>query len=275
MVSRKKLINVEESQIIKWIEDDCTITLKKIKQKLKQDFQTQVSTSTIQRLIHEFYFSMKTIRLESERRNDEETIETRFEYANQFLQKISQINDESLIFDDETGFSISMKRKRGRSKKGAKAIKIVENIRTRNISICCAMNKNKIFKFEIKDRAYNQENFIDFLSSLFQLFNEEQIGNATLVMDNVPFHKTKKVKEFVEERGYTLLFLPPYSPFLNPIENLFSKWKNFVKLCNQKDEVQLMRLINEGTTIITKADCNNFYRNMIGYIHLCLSTEKN
>ena len=188
---------------------------------------------------------MKTIRLESERRNDEETIETRFEYANQFLQKISQINDGSLIFVDETGFSISIKRKRGRSKKGAKAIKIVENIRTRNISICCAMNKNKIFKFEIKDRAYNQENFIDFLSSLFQLFNEEQIGNATLVMDNVPFQKPKKVKEFVEERGYTLLFLPPYSPFLNPIENLFTKWKNFVKLCNPKDEVQLMRLINE------------------------------
>ncbi|OMJ16922.1 hypothetical protein AYI70_g6294, partial [Smittium culicis] len=42
-------------------------------------------------------------------------------------------------------------------------------------------------------------------------------------MDNVAFHKTELVKTFIENSGFKLLYLPPYSPFLNLIENLFSK----------------------------------------------------
>ena len=45
-------------------------------------------------------------------------------------------------------------------------------------------------------------------------------------MDNVRFHKMKIVEELVLDYGHNILYLPPYSPFLKPIENVFSKWKN-------------------------------------------------
>jgi transposase len=48
-------------------------------------------------------------------------------------------------------------------------------------------------------------------------------------MDNVAFHKNAGVRSNIERRGNRLLLLPPYSPFLNPIENLFSKWKEIIR----------------------------------------------
>ena len=48
-------------------------------------------------------------------------------------------------------------------------------------------------------------------------------------MDNLSAHKTEKVRELVEEAGYELLYLPPYSPDLNPIEEAFSKIKGILR----------------------------------------------
>lgn len=55
-------------------------------------------------------------------------------------------------------------------------------------------------------------------------------------MDNVAFHKTNTVKQFAEENNIRLEYLPPYSPFFNPIENLFSKWKDIVQRARQINE---------------------------------------
>ena len=48
-------------------------------------------------------------------------------------------------------------------------------------------------------------------------------------MDNVAFHKNKEVKAIAEAKRHIIIFLPPYSPFLNPIENMFSKWKQVIR----------------------------------------------
>ena len=48
-------------------------------------------------------------------------------------------------------------------------------------------------------------------------------------MDNVPFHKSNVVKDQFIEKGHQIKYMQPYSPKLNPIENAFAKWKNYVK----------------------------------------------
>jgi transposase len=49
-------------------------------------------------------------------------------------------------------------------------------------------------------------------------------------MNNIRFHRSVVIRVGIESKGHVLLFIPPYSPFLNPIENLFSKWKQLVEI---------------------------------------------
>jgi hypothetical protein len=62
------------------------------------------------------------------------------------------------------------------------------------------------------------------------------------------------------------MFLPPYSPFLNPIENKFSKWKQFVRYGSPNDEAELIELIRQGAGNISNDDCVAFYMNMFCFI---------
>ncbi|MCP5019015.1 MAG: hypothetical protein GY938_27610 [Ketobacter sp.] len=65
-------------------------------------------------------------------------------------------------------------------------------------------------------------------------------------MDNVRFHKMNDIKTMIFENGHIVEFLPPYSPFLNPIENVFSKWKNIVERDRNSSEDKLIESIGSG-----------------------------
>jgi transposase len=62
--------------------------------------------------------------------------------------------------------------------------------------------------------------------SLFNSLTSETSEPCVFVMDNVAFHKTAEIRSIFENSMHEIVFLPPYSLFLNPIENIFSKWKN-------------------------------------------------
>ena len=93
-------------------------------------------------------------------------------------------------------------------------------------------------------------------------------------MNNVKFHKTAAVKDFILQRGFQLECLPPYSPFLKPIENMFSKWKEFTKRQCFNNETELMAAIMNDKNSVTAFDCPGFYKNMIQYIRKCVNNEE-
>mgnify|MGYP003487352982 CR=1 FL=1 len=72
---------------------------------------------------------------------------------------------------------------------------------------------------------------------------ENDIQNAVFVADNVPFHKSCQVRNVLAENGHQLLFLPSYSPFINTVEQVFSKWKNCVRSQRPENEQQAQHLI--------------------------------
>ena len=92
-------------------------------------------------------------------------------------------------------------------------------------------------------------------------------------MDNVRFHKTVEIRNILAERNVSFDFLPPYSPFLNPIENMFSKWKNFVARISPKNESELVDGIKNGSSLISNEDCDGYYRNMMRYIRRSINNE--
>ena len=85
-------------------------------------------------------------------------------------------------------------------------------------------------------------------------------------MGNARIHHYRGLLEDEEIASYNIVYLPPYSPFLNPIENLFSVWKNLVIRGNAHNEIQLRRLISGKFDEITSEHRGSFFRKMLGYI---------
>ena len=209
-----------------------------------------------------------------ERRNNPNTIQVRKEYATSFYALPGQISDTNIIFIDEVGFCISMRASRGRSALGKPAVTVVPQIRTKNISVICAMNRGGILHYVKKERAINRESFLQFIIDLKAKLAETLTGNLIFVMDNVAFHKCVEVKQALEDGGDKVRYLPPYSPFLNPIENLFSKWKEMTKRANANCDVELLEAIEEGASLVTASDCEAYVRHMWSYIPRCMNEEE-
>ena len=163
-------------------------------------------------------------------------IEAQFEYATDFVL----LNDEKIIFIDEIGLSCSMRIGYGRSLMGTTPKKIVRAIRSKKFSTVAASCKTGILHFKTIDRAFNCASLTTFIGEVIHLkLTNLGIFDATIIMDNASIHKTAEVKEVFKATNHKIIYLPPYSPQLNPIEEVFSKWKHILKSANCQTTEQL------------------------------------
>ena len=86
-----------------------------------------------------------------------------------------------------------------------------------------------------------------------------------VIMDNLPVHKVAGVQEVIEAAGATLLYLPPYSPDLNPIEQAFSKLKAHLRKAAEQTIPGLCRRIGRVLATFSSQECRNFLRHA-GYV---------
>jgi len=86
-----------------------------------------------------------------------------------------------------------------------------------------------------------------------------------VMMDNLPVHKVAGVREAIEAAGATLIYLPPYSPDLNPIEMAFSKLKAHLRKAAERTIGGLLRRIGRIVKDFTPQECRNFFHNA-GYV---------
>jgi transposase len=86
-----------------------------------------------------------------------------------------------------------------------------------------------------------------------------------VIMDNLPVHKAPGVREAIEAAGATLLYLPPYSPDLNPIEQAFSKLKAHLRKAAEHTVPCLLRRIGRLLASFSPQECRNFLRHA-GYV---------
>jgi transposase len=86
-----------------------------------------------------------------------------------------------------------------------------------------------------------------------------------VIMDNLPVHKVAGVAQAIEAVGAKLLYLPPYSPDLNPIELAFSKFKAHLRKAAEHTVPSLLRRIGRIVKAFTRRECTNFLRHA-GYV---------
>ena len=108
--------------------------------------------------------------------------------------------------------------------------------------------------------------FGSFLESLCDKLYEKEIYTGIIFLDNASIHKSENHKIFLNSKRFELCFLPPYSPQLNPIEEVFSKWKNIIKTQNSESIEKLYENIRLGESLITENDCLEFYAHVRTFV---------
>jgi transposase len=84
-------------------------------------------------------------------------------------------------------------------------------------------------------------------------------GQKIVIMDNLKAHKGQRVREMIEARGCEVIFLPPYSPDLNPIEEAFSKIKGILRGAGARTQEVLVEAISEAISMVTAEDARGFF----------------
>ncbi|KAI5150382.1 hypothetical protein ENBRE01_1463 [Enteropsectra breve] len=232
-----------------WVDDHCGLTLQALVDRCSHELNLNVSRSTVDRALKSFNYSFERTHSIPERRNGLEVLDQRAIYADKIMIKFSQLDDTYVYYIDEVGFCISMKTRGGRSLRGTTPVHVVPGLRSRNVSVCCAMNKNGIVLYKAQTRAYNSEYFTILMQDLLRDIRDSGIHEAIFVMGNVPFYKADAIKNLINETSFELIFLPPYSPFLNPNENMFSRWKQTVRSMRIQNEESLIAAIHSGSVI--------------------------
>lgn len=105
---------------------------------------------------------------------------------------------------------------------------------------------------------------------LFTLYVEKEsaptlVKGDIVILDNLGSHKGKPARNAVRAKGARLLFLPPYSPDLNPIEQVFAKLKHLLRAAQPRDVEATWRTVGQLLDLFSKQECANYLKNS-GYV---------
>jgi len=160
-----------------------------------------------------------------------------------------------LIFIDETWAKTNMTRLRGRAPRGQRLIGKTPHGHWKTTTLIAALGIEGVRCSTVVDGAVNRDVFEAFVEQV--LVPELREGDV-VVLDNLSSHKSARTRELIEAAGARLVFLPPYSPDLNPIEMVFAKVKQLLRslACRTKDALwNAMQSVLDQVTPSDAANC--------------------
>lgn len=259
-----------QSKILNSIIDDCSRTQKGIADQLIQS-GTPVSQATICKNLKKIGMTRKKLKKIKDVNNPIQMMQRQ-----QYAAEVSLIDDNNIFFIDETGFNLYTSFSHGYSPKKLEAMITVPKSKGRNISLLAVISKRKIECFKIEEGAFNSDKYLDFLVQLVS--NNILPKNCYLIADNVPFHKSTNVVNFLRKENINYKFLPPYSPALNPIEEVFSliksRYSNLRPLSKTSGDIKnkIVRVINDILEDRNIEMCN-YYRRMREFLEKSINNE--
>lgn len=144
----------------------------------------------------------------------------------EFQEKIQFIAKDRLVFLDESGIDSFVSRHFGRAHRGEKIQGEVSGKRYARKSFIAAKMGSAIIAPMIFEGTCNSELFETWIEKVLV---QQLAPGKVIIMDNATFHKSAKAKKLIEQAGCELLFLPPYSPDLNPIEKFWAYLKKCIR----------------------------------------------
>ena len=162
-----------------------------------------------------------------------------------------------LVFVDEMGSNTSLRPLYAWSRRGERAPASVPRNWGRNVTL---LSSRKILGMGPSMAVEGATT-----RAVFEAYVEEALcpslsAGQVVVMDNLSTHKGGRTRELIEGRGCELLYLPPYSPDLNPIEQAFSKLKGLLRRAESRARGALIESMGAALSAITARDASGFFR---------------
>lgn len=164
---------------------------------------------------------------------------------------------EHLVFLDETGVSTKMTRRYGWGPRSERVIGRVPHGHWKTTTFVGALRTSGMTAPMVIDGAMNGELFLAYVKQ--QLVPTLRSGDI-VIADNLSSHKRDGVKQAIESVGAHLVYLPPYSPDLNPIELAFSKLKTLLRKSPERTVEALWARIGQLIDQFSPAECRNYFR---------------
>ena len=196
--------------------------LKMLNNKINKKFDIDITTKTISNYMKIIGYTKKKI----VRRLYNKSLKDHLLKRKIIKDKIKTLNFEDIVCLDECGINRKLHADRGWCHSN---MRLEMHIKTKDLltnnSLLMAITKDGVLKYSLyKNQAVNTKILCAFLTDLLK-----NIKNKYILMDNVSFHKSQLVAEIIKNSGNEILFIPPYSPDFNPIEEVFSKLKSYLK----------------------------------------------
>ena len=205
---------------------------------------------------------------------------------------------ENCVFLDETGFDINMRRTRAWSKRGTEATIETPSARGVSHTVIGAVSAFGVVNLSLREpgnvkrrkvvgatkrkahgsaessipKGTTSGHFAQFISDTLDIMDEfPNMKGFFIVMDNAPIHRKEIVDPIIIERGYTPVYLPPYSPELNPIEMFWKVLKDRVRRTRLTDLETLITRIIEGSSDVPIEHLQSFIQHSINAFPKCLN----
>jgi transposase len=217
-----KLNSQQIDVVTQLVEEDNDATLQQLCDRTEEKTGLKVSVPTMCRLLQRLELTRKKKTLHA---SEADTLRVQKLRA-QYWTILGEVKLNDLVFIDETGVNLAMTRGYARAKKGKRAYSKCPYNRGKNITMIGAIAISGLLASLTFEGWTNKEAFLTYVKEVLvpQLWS-----GACVVMDNLPAHKATEVQKAIESAGARVVFLSPYSPDFNPIENCWSKLKEFLR----------------------------------------------
>jgi transposase len=169
-----------------------------------------------------------------------------------------RVDPTRLVFIDETWAKTNMTRTHGRALRGARLVAKAPQGRWRTLTFLAALRHDGIKAPCVIDGPINGESFLAYTEQfLVPILRPGDI----VIFDNLGSHKGKAVRRAIRAAGAKLFFLPPYSPDLNPIEQVFAKLKTLLRKASERTVEATWKRIGTLLEAFQPSECANYIVN--------------
>ena len=162
-----------------------------------------------------------------------------------------------MVFLDETAVRTNLTRRYGRSRRGTRLVAKVPHGHWKTTTLIAALRTHHLTAPAVLDGPVDGPSFVAYVEQI--LAPTLQPGDC-VVMDNLACHKVTGVRQAIEAVGARLLYLPPYSPDFNPIEQVFAKLKARLRAAPPRTVTRLWTAIGHTLQTFSPAECANYFR---------------
>src|SRR5208282_1031214 len=239
--------------LVAQVTEKADITMPELAAELAAATGAKADPASLSRwLIRAGYRFKKTLRASEQDRPDVK--QAREEWTGVRQPKM-QLEPHRLVFLDETGTTTKMTRLRGRCRKGQRLLAEAPFGHWKTQTFIAGLRCDALTAPFVIDAPMNRRIFETYVET--QLAPTLKPGDV-VISDNLAAHKSAAAEQAIRAKGAWLLFLPPYSPDLNPIEMAFAKLKALLRARAIRTIDALWRAIGEICDLFTPQECQNY-----------------